>query len=105
MQIDERAINAVQAVITQWVPAQMAREVAQNAIEAYEAACWRPIEEAPRDGKTEIEVKFSFQRREIMILTDQPTLRCLRSGMRLTPEMMVGAMFRMIEPPNQSGDR
>lgn len=55
--IDERTLQAVHDAMLECTNMQLAlgradlMEMAQVAVEAYEAVKWRPIEEAPQDGR------------------------------------------------------
>lgn len=48
--IDERALEAALAYVAKSQQLWADPEATRKLIEAYEAALWRPIEEAPRDG-------------------------------------------------------
>lgn len=47
--IRKAAIEAAAAQLHGYIAPQLAQEVARDAIDAYERAMWRPVEEAPHD--------------------------------------------------------
>ena len=111
--IDEKALNVA---IDKFLPDGW-REHAEDfgditdeirgAIEAYEAALWRPIDEAPRDGSTVLiaqrsEGGFIYNAAYHLVL--QGVDWWIGSGWKSNLEGLagIGAMFRTITPPPSS---
>lgn len=77
-------------------------QIIKAGIEAYEAAKWRPIEEAPRDG-TEILI---WHRSEAWIVFYDPPHWLIGSSEHSFRENeLEGAMFRLIYPPQANASK
>ena len=110
MKIDERALEAAYQAVSStpndsgdgfmFHDPDDAWRVAYRSIEAYEAARWRPIEEAPRDGTwfdlwLETCSHDPLRARWDGIALDIGGMRWIQEG---SPPLE-GAMFRTITPP------
>jgi len=122
--IDERALEAAFRVFTTRNEARdrlqsakwpiNVRDGLSAAIEAYEAARWRPIEEAPRDGETGPWVLVHWFAAEplghvgtfsLMFWATSVKAWCVAGGTETFPHHYLlkrRAMFRTIDPPPQN---
>ena len=105
--IDERALEAAKDAVSKftYVDDVDVGPVARAAIEAYEAAIWRPIEEAPRDGQQILVCIKGDYPDHYGVFSFMPSgkLVCSRTGLAFRDRDEISrVMFRTITPPPQA---
>jgi len=106
--IDERTLQAAHDAMLECAKIQIAlgrtdlMEMAQVAVEAYEAVKWRPIEEAPRDGR---EILIWHRSEAWVVFYDPPYWLIGSSEHSFQENELEGAVFRPIYPPQTNASK